>query len=65
MGRSHSYAATLKVHSNLGHTPNALKEVMSHIAHYASWPTGMNGLRVLQEVVAARGLDFEEESEGV
>ena len=45
---------------NLGHSPSALKEVMIHVAHYAGWPTGMNGLRVLQEVVESRGLDFEE-----
>ena len=44
---------------NLGHTPDSLKEVMIHIAHYAGWPTGMNGLRVLQEVVEAKGLTFE------
>ena len=46
---------------NLGHTPDALKEVMIHVAHYAGWPTGMNGLRVLQEVVTAKGLKFEAE----
>ncbi len=49
----------LKGALNLGHTPDSLKEVMIHVAHYAGWPTGMNGLRVLQEVVAERGLSFE------
>ncbi|MEM7292392.1 MAG: carboxymuconolactone decarboxylase family protein [Pseudomonadota bacterium] len=47
---------------NVGHSPDALKEVMIHVAHYAGWPTGMNGLRVLGEVVESRGLTFQNES---
>ena len=59
-GQERQLRGHLKGALNLGHTPDALKEVMIHIAHYAGWPTGMNGLRVLQEVVNEQGLEFEE-----
>ena len=48
----------LKGALQLGHTPDALKKVMIHVAHYAGWPAGMNGLQVLQEVAAEQGLVF-------
>ena len=31
---------------------------MIHVAHYAGWPAGMNGLQVLQDVAAEQGLVF-------
>lgn len=52
----------LKVHLkgalNLGHTPEALKELMIHVTHYAGWPTGINGLKVLGEVLKEQGIDY-------
>ena len=50
--------AHLKGALNVGHTPDALREVMIHVAHYAGWPTGMKGLAALEEVVAEKGLAF-------
>jgi 4-carboxymuconolactone decarboxylase len=41
-----------------GLTPNELKEAMIHAAHYSGWPSGMNGLRVLHELMEERGLSF-------
>lgn len=58
-GHERQLRAHLKGALNLDWTPDQLKEVMIHVAHYAGWPTGMNGLRVLQELVAERGLTFE------
>ncbi len=52
--------AHLKGALNLGHSPEALREVMIHVAHYAGWPTGMNGLAALEEVMAERDLTFSE-----
>lgn len=52
----------LKVHLkgalNQEITPDQLKEVMMHIAHYSGWPTGINGLSVLNTVVEEMGLAF-------
>lgn len=50
--------AHLKGALNIGHSPEALREVMIHVAHYAGWPTGMNGLTALEEVMAEKGLSF-------
>lgn len=38
---------------NLGISPQALEEMMIHLAHYGGWPTGVGGLRAVREVVAA------------
>ena len=46
---------------NNGLTPDELKEVMIHAAHYSGWPTGMNGLRVLHELAEEQGLKFSSE----
>jgi alkylhydroperoxidase/carboxymuconolactone decarboxylase family protein YurZ len=35
-----------------------LKESIMHAAHYCGWPSGINGLRVLQEVADEQGLKF-------
>lgn len=39
---------------NLGISPEKLEEVLIHVTHYAGWPAGSTGVRVLREVVAAR-----------
>ena len=57
-GREPQLKAHLKGALNLGHSPDKLREVMIHTAHYAGWPTGVNGLRVLGEVVEEQGLSF-------
>ncbi len=44
-----------------GLTPDQLKEVMIHAAHYSGWPSAMNGLRALQEVADELGLEFDVE----
>ncbi len=54
--------AHLKGALNIGHTPDALREVMIHVAHYAGWPTGMNGLAALEEVMAEKGLAFSDDT---
>ena len=46
-----------------GLTPDELKEVMMHAAHYSGWPSGINGLRVLQELVEEKGLTFSVDQE--
>ena len=51
----------LKGALNLGHSPDKLREVMIHVAHYTGWPNGVNGLRVLGEVVEEQGLSFSDE----
>ena len=50
----------LKGALNVGHSPDKLREVMIHVAHYSGWPNGVNGLRVLGEVVEEQGLSFSE-----
>lgn len=50
----------LKVHIkgalNLGFTPDQIKEVIIHAAHYSGWPKGMNGLGALEEVLDEKGI---------
>jgi len=50
----------LKVHIkgalNLGITPEQIKEIMIHTAHYSGWPKGMNGLGVLEDVMAEKNI---------
>lgn len=46
--------AELRLHvrgaRNLGIERDTLEAMMTHVAHYAGWPTGVSGLRVLDEV---------------
>lgn len=49
--RNHLLAAL-----RFGLSPKQLKELMIHAAHYSGWPSGMNGLRVLQDTLDERGL---------
>ena len=64
-GKEPQLRGHLKGALNVGHTPDALKEVMIHVAHYAGWPAGMNGLQVLQDVVTELGLEFSGPYDGV
>ena len=43
-----------------GLTPDELKETMIHAAHYSGWPSAMNGLRVLQELLDEENLTLPE-----
>ena len=45
-----------------GVTPNELKEVMIHAAHYCGWPSGVNGLSVLQALIDEENLSLVNES---
>ena len=44
---------------NNGVSPYELKELMIHATHYSGWPSGMNGLRILQDLADERGLPFD------
>lgn len=50
--------AQLEVHLvgllNQGVDERAIEEMMIHLAHYAGWPTAVNGIRVARKVFAAR-----------
>ncbi len=45
-----------------GVTPDEMKEIMIHAAHYSGWPSAMNGLNVLQELIEEQGLEVSGES---
>lgn len=49
-----SKEAELRIHlrgaRNLGIERDTLEAMMIHVAHYAGWPTGVSGLRILDEV---------------
>ena len=57
-GKERQLKVHLKGALNQGHTPEALKEVMIHVTHYAGWPTGINGLKVLGEVLEEQGIAY-------
>ena len=57
-GKERQLAVHLKGALNLGYTPEALKEVMIHVTHYAGWPTGINGLKILGEVLEEKGIEY-------
>ena len=50
--RNHVLAAL-----RFGLSPQQLIEMMIHAAHYSGWPSGMNGLRVLQDALDERGIE--------
>jgi 4-carboxymuconolactone decarboxylase len=35
---------------NAGISPQAIDEMMTHLAHYSGWPTAVSGFRVAREV---------------
>jgi alkylhydroperoxidase/carboxymuconolactone decarboxylase family protein YurZ len=39
----------------LGHSDEALEELILHVAFYAGWPCGIAALRVLRELQNASG----------
>ena len=41
-----------------GIKPSELKEAIIHVAHYSGWPSGMNGLQVLQELADEQGFEL-------
>ena len=54
----------LRVHINRGLdngvTPEELSEMMAHITLYAGFPTGVNGSRLLAEILSERGIPYPE-----
>ena len=57
-GKEVQLATHLRGALNNGMTPDELKEMMIHAAHYSGWPTAMNGLRVLHELSEKDGFEF-------
>jgi 4-carboxymuconolactone decarboxylase len=43
-------------------TPVELQELVTHVTFYSGWPNGVNGGRVLSEVLASRGIPIPNES---
>lgn len=50
LGRDAELSLHLRGARNLGLTDDALEAMLIHVAHYAGWPAGASGLRVLDEV---------------
>lgn len=50
VGRDAELRLHLRGARNLGIVRDRLEAMMIHVAHYAGWPAGVNGLRVLGEV---------------
>tara|TARA_Y100000588_G_C14208276_1_gene905583 strand:+ start:1191 stop:1565 length:375 start_codon:yes stop_codon:yes gene_type:complete len=61
-GKEPQLKAHLRGALNQDITPDQLVEVMIHVAHYSGWPSGMNGLSVLTELVEEMGLSFSEDA---
>ncbi|MBI1179298.1 MAG: 4-carboxymuconolactone decarboxylase [Alphaproteobacteria bacterium] len=54
LGKEHELRFHLRGLLNTGVTPQAVEEMMIHLAHYAGWPAGVNGLRAARQVIAAQ-----------
>ena len=52
LGKEHELRLHLRGALNVGVSPEAVEEMMIHLAHYSGWPTGVTGLRVAREVIA-------------
>jgi 4-carboxymuconolactone decarboxylase len=52
LGREPELRLHLRGALRAGISRESLTEMMIHLAHYGGWPTGVSGLRVLQEVLA-------------
>jgi len=50
LGRENELKTHLRGAKNLGFTREKIEEIMLHLAHYGGWPTGVAGLRNLDEV---------------
>jgi 4-carboxymuconolactone decarboxylase len=60
-GREAELALHLRGARNLGIARDTLEAMLIHVAHYAGWPAGVSGLRLLDEIWAemdaAQGAD--------
>lgn len=52
LGRSHELRLHMRGALNLGITPDELKEIIVHVAHYGGVPTAIEGIRAFGEVTA-------------
>lgn len=56
LGRENELKTHLHGAKNLGISREKVEEMMLHLAHYGGWPTGVAGLRKVEEVYGARTL---------
>ena len=54
LGKTHEMRLHMTGALNLGITPEELKEIVIHIAHYAGVPAAIEGIRAFTEVTASR-----------
>ncbi|MGH8598671.1 MAG: carboxymuconolactone decarboxylase family protein [Gammaproteobacteria bacterium] len=54
LGRENELKTHLHGAKNLGISREKVEEMMLHLAHYGGWPTGVAGLRKVEEVYAPR-----------
>ena len=52
LGKEHELRLHLRGALHVGVSPEAIEEMMIHLAHYSGWPTGVTGLRVARDVIA-------------
>jgi 4-carboxymuconolactone decarboxylase len=52
LGREGNLRNHLRIACNLGIPRETLAELMVHVAYYSGWPTGVNGLNILKQVLA-------------
>lgn len=53
LGREQELKTHLRGAKNLGLSRETVSEIMLHLAHYGGWPTGVAGLRKIEEVYGA------------
>ncbi|MSR14064.1 MAG: gamma-carboxymuconolactone decarboxylase [Gammaproteobacteria bacterium] len=54
LGRENELKTHLGGAKNLGIPREKIEEIMLHLAHYGGWPTGVAGLRKVEEVYGPR-----------
>lgn len=54
LGRENELKTHLHGAKNIGISREKVEEMMLHLAHYGGWPTGVAGLRKVEEVYAPR-----------
>jgi 4-carboxymuconolactone decarboxylase len=54
LGRDNELRSHVKGADHQGITRDQLIEIMIHVAHYAGWPAGHNGQRIVQEELEIR-----------
>lgn len=54
LGRENELKTHLHGAKNLGISRDKVEEMMLHLAHYGGWPTGVAGLRRVEEVYGTR-----------